>query len=71
MPTEESARIALRTQQIIAYESGVANTVDPCAGSYEIEAFTDRIEKEALALMKKLRRSNALILPLSYASGSS
>ncbi|QQR79869.1 MAG: methylmalonyl-CoA mutase family protein [Deltaproteobacteria bacterium] len=54
LPTEESARIALRTQQIIGYESGVANTVDPCAGSYVIESFTNRIEKEALALMKKV-----------------
>jgi methylmalonyl-CoA mutase N-terminal domain/subunit len=54
LPTEESARVALRTQQIIAYESGVANTIDPFAGSYAIEALTDRIEKEALELMKKV-----------------
>ena len=44
LPTEESARIALRTQQIIAAESGVANTVDPVAGSYAIEALTNEIE---------------------------
>src|SRR5207245_3345942 len=50
LPTEESARIALRTQQIIAWESGVANTVDPLGGSYEVEARTDRIEREARAL---------------------
>ncbi len=54
LPTENSARIALRTQQMIAYESGVANTIDPCAGSYAIEAMTERLEKEALSLMKKV-----------------
>ena len=47
LPTEESARIALRTQQIIAAESGVANTVDPVAGSYAIEALTNEIEQGA------------------------
>jgi methylmalonyl-CoA mutase N-terminal domain/subunit len=54
LPTEESARIALRTQQIIASESGVANTVDPAGGSYEIEAQTDRIEREARALIDRI-----------------
>lgn len=54
LPTEESARIALRTQQILAHESGIANSADPVAGSYAIEAMTDRIEKEALALMRKV-----------------
>jgi methylmalonyl-CoA mutase N-terminal domain/subunit len=54
LPTEESARIALRTQQIIASESGVANTVDPTGGSYEIEAQTDRIEREARALIERI-----------------
>ncbi len=54
LPTEESARIALRTQQILGFESGVANTIDPCAGSYTIEALTEKIEKEALGLMKKV-----------------
>jgi methylmalonyl-CoA mutase N-terminal domain/subunit len=47
LPTEEAARIALRTQQIIATESGVPNTVDPFAGSYLVEAATNRIEQEA------------------------
>src|SRR5690625_2983243 len=46
LPTEESARIALRTQQIIAHESGVADTVDPLGGSYFVEELTDEIEKE-------------------------
>jgi methylmalonyl-CoA mutase N-terminal domain/subunit len=47
LPTENSVRTALRTQQIVAYESGVANTIDPLAGSYYVEAMTDKIEKEA------------------------
>src|SRR4030081_1016273 len=48
LPSEKAVRIALRTQQIIAYESGVANTVDPLAGSYAIEALTDRMETGCL-----------------------
>jgi methylmalonyl-CoA mutase N-terminal domain/subunit len=43
LPTEESVRIALRTQQIVAEESGVANTIDPLAGSYYVEAMTDQV----------------------------
>ncbi len=54
LPTEESARIALRTQQIIAFESGVVNTVDPIGGSIAIEEMTDRIEREAAALIEKI-----------------
>src|SRR6185437_5362736 len=54
LPTEESARIALRTQQIIAAESGVANTVDPFGGSYEIESRTDRVEGDARALLDRI-----------------
>jgi methylmalonyl-CoA mutase N-terminal domain/subunit len=54
LPNEESARIALRTQQIIAHESGVAETVDPLAGSYYVEATTRRIELEALELIEKI-----------------
>ena len=48
LPTEDSVRVALRTQQIIAYESGVADTVDPLAGSYYVEALTNEIEKRGL-----------------------
>jgi methylmalonyl-CoA mutase N-terminal domain/subunit len=51
LPTEESATLALRTQQIIAFESGVANTVDPVGGSYEIERRTNDIEEAAKALL--------------------
>jgi methylmalonyl-CoA mutase N-terminal domain/subunit len=47
LPTEKAVQIALRTQQVIAYESGVADVVDPLAGSYEVEVLTDRIEEEA------------------------
>jgi methylmalonyl-CoA mutase N-terminal domain/subunit len=54
LPTEESARIALRTQQILAHESGVANTVDPIAGSYFIEEKTNEIEQGAQALLERI-----------------
>jgi methylmalonyl-CoA mutase N-terminal domain/subunit len=54
LPTEDSARIALRTQQIIAHESGVANTVDPFGGSWHIERLTDGIEAGALELMGRI-----------------
>jgi methylmalonyl-CoA mutase, N-terminal domain len=56
LPTEESARIALRTQQVIAFESGVPNTVDPFAGSYAIEELTDRIERDARAIIERIDR---------------
>lgn len=54
LPTEESVRIALRTQQIVACESGVTNTVDPLAGSYYIEARTNDIEEKAMAYIRKI-----------------
>lgn len=54
LPTEESVMVALRTQQIVAYESGLADVIDPLAGSYYVEAMTDRIEKEALEYIKKI-----------------
>jgi methylmalonyl-CoA mutase, N-terminal domain len=54
LPTEESATIALRTQQILAYESGVPQTADPLAGSYAIESMTLDIEREARALIEKI-----------------
>ena len=54
LPTEESARLALRTQQIIASETGVVNTVDPVAGSYEIERLTDEIERGAVELIDRI-----------------
>jgi methylmalonyl-CoA mutase N-terminal domain/subunit len=54
LPTEESVRIALRTQQIVAFESGVTNTVDPVAGSYYVESLTDHIEQEALEYIRTI-----------------
>jgi methylmalonyl-CoA mutase, N-terminal domain len=54
LPTEQSARIALRTQQIIAYESGVPQTIDPLAGSYYIESLTNEIEKRASEYLGKI-----------------
>jgi methylmalonyl-CoA mutase, N-terminal domain len=54
LPTEESVQIALRTQQIIAYESGVADTIDPLAGSYLIEKWTDEIEMRAIDYISRI-----------------
>ena len=54
LPTDKSVRIALRTQQIVAYESGITNVVDPLAGSYAIEALTKEIEEGALAYIKEI-----------------
>jgi methylmalonyl-CoA mutase N-terminal domain/subunit len=54
LPTEQAARIALRTQQIVAYESGVPQTIDPLAGSYYVESLTNEIEKRATEYLKKI-----------------
>ncbi len=54
LPTEESARVALRTQQILAYETGIADVVDPLAGSYYIEHLTDEIERRAWEYVEKI-----------------
>jgi methylmalonyl-CoA mutase, N-terminal domain len=54
LPTREAATLALRTQQIVAHESGVANTADPLAGSYYVEWLTDELEKRATALMERI-----------------
>ncbi len=54
LPSELAVRVALRTQQIIAYESGVADTIDPLAGSYYLEWLTDKIEEEALRYIEKI-----------------
>ncbi len=61
LPTEDSVKIALRTQQIVAYESGVANTIDPLAGSYYVEALTDQIEKEAEEYIKQIDSMSGMI----------
>jgi methylmalonyl-CoA mutase, N-terminal domain len=54
LPTEEAARVALRTQQIVGYETGAANTIDPLAGSYYIEALTSEIERRAQLYLDKI-----------------
>ena len=61
LPTELAARTALRTQQILAYESGVAQTVDPFAGSYCIEALTDEIESRALGYLEKIAAMGGML----------
>ncbi len=54
LPTEESVRTALRTQQIVAYESGATESIDPLAGSYYVESLTDALEKDILAIIEKI-----------------
>jgi methylmalonyl-CoA mutase N-terminal domain/subunit len=54
LPTEQAVMVALRTQQIIAEETGVANTIDPLGGSYAVEALTDRMEREAMVYIDKI-----------------
>ncbi len=61
LPTEESATLALRTQQIIAYESGVSNTVDPVGGSYEIERRTSEIERDATAVLNRIEAAGGTL----------
>ncbi len=54
LPTEEAVQVALRTQQVLAYESGVPNVIDPLGGSYYVEALTDKMEREAEAIFKEI-----------------
>jgi len=61
LPTDKNARIALRTQQVLAYETGVVNTVDPLGGSYFIEDLTDRIEDAAQAYFKEIAKRGGVI----------
>jgi len=65
LPTEDSVRIALRTQQVIAYESGVADSVDPLAGSFLVEALTDQIEKAALDYIEKIDKLGGAVEAIS------
>ena len=60
-PREEAVTVALRTQQILAEESGVANTVDPLAGSYFVEALTDRMEREALDYIERIDEMGGMV----------
>jgi methylmalonyl-CoA mutase N-terminal domain/subunit len=61
LPTEQAARIALRTQQIVAYESGAPNTIDPLAGSYFIESLTNEIETRAWAYLEKIQALGGML----------
>jgi methylmalonyl-CoA mutase N-terminal domain/subunit len=61
LPTEEAVRIALRTQQIIAEETGVANTIDPLGGSYFVEALTDRLEQQAYEYFRKIDELGGMV----------
>ncbi|HZG56974.1 acyl-CoA mutase large subunit family protein [Paenibacillus sp.] len=61
LPTPSSAALALRTQQIIAFESGIAKHIDPLAGAYEVEAATDRLEAEALAWIEAVERQGGAV----------
>ena len=65
LPTEDSVRIALRTQQILAYESGVADSVDPLAGSFLVESLTDQIEKAALEYIEKIDQLGGAVEAIS------
>jgi methylmalonyl-CoA mutase N-terminal domain/subunit len=66
LPTEESARIALRTQQIIAFETGVANTVDPIGGSWALEELTSRIEAEAAATLARIDAAGGTLAAIEH-----
>jgi methylmalonyl-CoA mutase N-terminal domain/subunit len=66
LPTERSARIALRTQQVLAHESGAADTVDPFAGSYFVESLTDEIELRARELMAKVEQLGGSVEALEF-----
>tara|TARA_B100000579_G_C22847342_1_gene865241 strand:- start:3595 stop:5133 length:1539 start_codon:yes stop_codon:yes gene_type:complete len=64
LPTEDSAKLALRTQQVLAYETGLADVVDPLAGSYYIESLTSSIESRSLELMKKIDDLGGAVLAI-------
>jgi methylmalonyl-CoA mutase N-terminal domain/subunit len=66
LPTERSARIALRTQQVIAYESGATDSVDPFAGSYFVESLTDEIEMRAKDLMTQVEEMGGSVESLDF-----
>jgi methylmalonyl-CoA mutase N-terminal domain/subunit len=61
LPSEKAAQIALRTQQVIAFESGVADTIDPLAGSYYVESLTNRLEREAYDYFDKIERMGGIV----------
>jgi methylmalonyl-CoA mutase N-terminal domain/subunit len=61
LPTEEAVQVALRTQQILAYETGVPNVIDPLGGSYYVEALTDQLEREAEGLFEEIEAVGGVV----------
>jgi methylmalonyl-CoA mutase N-terminal domain/subunit len=61
LPTEDAVRLALRTQQVIAHETGVVNTIDPLGGSYHVEALTNRLEAEAYELFRRIDELGGMV----------
>ncbi len=61
IPTEQTAELALRTQQVLAYETGVPNVVDPLGGSYFVEALTDKVEHEARAIIERIEQRGGMV----------
>jgi methylmalonyl-CoA mutase N-terminal domain/subunit len=66
LPTEEAVRVALRTQQIIAHETGVTNTIDPLGGSYFVESLTDRMEEAAYAYFSKIDELGGMVAAIEH-----
>ncbi len=64
LPTEHSVQVALRTQQVLAYETGVPNVIDPLGGSYYVEALTDTLEQQAEALFEEIERQGGVVRAL-------
>ncbi len=69
LPTERAAKIAVRTQQVIAYESGAADTIDPFAGSYYVESLTDEIESRAYELIEKVDQMGGSVGAIEFITG--
>ena len=61
LPTEEAVQVALRTQQILAYETGVPNVMDPLGGSYYVESLTDSLEREAMSLFAQIEEQGGVV----------
>ena len=70
LPTEESTTLALRTQQILAYETGVARTVDPLGGSYFVESLTDAMEEQIVGIMADLEAHGGMVQASRTATSS-
>jgi len=64
LPTEHSVQVALRTQQVLAFESGIANVIDPLGGSYYVEALTDKLEREAESLFEEIEQVGGVVRAL-------